>query len=345
MRILVSSYPFYPSVGGLEEVTDLLAHEFVARGHSVKIVTMTPSSAPDDLPFDVIRRPSARELIRAVGWCDVYLQQNISLQLGWPLVLVRRPWVIAHHAPFGDRGGFAGFKRRLKAAIARLAQEHIACSRGMARSVGEAIPVITNPYREALFRSHGDEGRSRDLVFLGRLVSDKGAFLVLEAMAKLRDRGLMPSLVIIGGGPEQAPLKALCTGLALGSQVEFSGVVRGVALVELLNQCRIMVIPSIWEEPFGVVALEGIACGCVVVAARTGGLPEAIGPCGVTFETGNAASLADCLTVLLRDQSKIRTLRSQAPLHLARHRPTEVADAYLRVLERARRQPRSERLA
>ena len=41
----------------------------------------------------------------------------------------------------------------------------------------------------------------------------------------------------------------------------------GAALAALLNQCRILVVPSLWAEPFGIVALEGIACGCVVVGS------------------------------------------------------------------------------
>ena len=55
MNILISCYSFYPSVGGLEEVNALLARAFVARGHAVKVVTMTRSTEPDNDTFDIMR--------------------------------------------------------------------------------------------------------------------------------------------------------------------------------------------------------------------------------------------------------------------------------------------------
>ena len=60
--------------------------------------------------------------------------------------------------------------------------------------------------------------------------------------------------------------------LGLERQVEFTGVLQGETLVRTLNAHRIMVVPSRTPEPFGVVALEGIACGCVVVGSEGGGL-------------------------------------------------------------------------
>lgn len=335
MNILISSYAYYPSVGGLEEVTDLLAHEFVARRHAVKILTITPSSAPDQSPFEVLRQPTSRALIRAVRWADVYLQQNISLRLGWPLLFIRRPWFVAQHGPLGERGGLGGARRQFKRWAIGCASEVVACSQAVAQGIGQDIAVITNPYRESRFRLLNTGGRSRDLAFLGRLVSDKGAILLLEALALLRARGITPSLSIIGSGPEEPALRARCAALGLEGQVRFEGVVRGERLVELLNQSRIMAIPSLWEEPFGVVALEGIACGCVVVAARAGGLSEAMGPCGVTFPKGDASALADRLAELLSDPDRITALRADAAAHLAHHRPAVVADAYLEVLQRA----------
>ena len=55
MNILISCYSFYPSVGGLEEVNALLARAFVARGHAVKVMTMTRSTEPDNDTFEIMR--------------------------------------------------------------------------------------------------------------------------------------------------------------------------------------------------------------------------------------------------------------------------------------------------
>ena len=115
----------------------------------------------------------------------------------------------------------------------------------------------------------------------------------------------------------------------------FAGVQTGETLVRTLNAHRIMVIPSLWPEPFGVVALEGIACGCVLAGSEGGGLRDAIGPCGITFPNGDAGALADGLRRLLTDEGYAGSLRAEADAHLARFRPEEIARSYLRVFEEA----------
>jgi glycosyltransferase involved in cell wall biosynthesis len=118
----------------------------------------------------------------------------------------------------------------------------------------------------------------------------------------------------------------------LDRQVTFVGRKSGAALAQILNRHQILAVPSRWAEPFGVVALEGIACGCVIVGSQDGGLKEAIGPCGVTFENGNAVALAAQLKYLLQDNQLRQDLRQRAPEHLARFQSDSVADAYLRVM-------------
>src|SRR5205085_12174102 len=156
--------------------------------------------------------------------------------------------------------------------------------------------------------------------------------------------GLSPDLTIVGGGPEEEKLRKLTTDLALdrsatgrirrGEQVTFAGQKSGAALAELLNRHRILVVPSRWAEPFGIVALEGIACGCVVVGSENGGLKEAIGPCGVTFENGNVRALAEQLKRLLNDPETQANLHQHAVEHLAKFQSDAVAAAYLRLMRK-----------
>jgi glycogen(starch) synthase len=94
-----------------------------------------------------------------------------------------------------------------------------------------------------------------------------------------------------------------------------------------------MAVPSRWAEPFGIVALEGIACGCVVVGTDLGGLPEAIGRCGVTVPNSDISAMARALRSLLEDDGLRAEYRFFATVHLVRHSRSEVARSYLRVLE------------
>jgi glycosyltransferase involved in cell wall biosynthesis len=138
-------------------------------------------------------------------------------------------------------------------------------------------------------------------------------------------------LTVVGGGPEEAVWRRLSGDLGQAAQVNFVGVKRGRELVEVLNAHKVLVVPSLWNEPFGVVALEGMACGCVVVGSEGGGLKEAIGPGGLTFPNGDIIALADCIRKALSDADTLARCRSSAPAHLARHQPNLVAENYLEV--------------
>jgi glycogen synthase len=121
--------------------------------------------------------------------------------------------------------------------------------------------------------------------------------------------------------------------LGLHDQVRFVGAKASVELADILNRHKILVVPSRYDEPFGVVALEGIACGCAVVGSRGGGLPEAIGPCGITFANGDSGGLARALEMLLTQPNEIERLVVNAPDHLAQFRPTLIAQQYLNLFQ------------
>lgn len=329
MNILMYSPAFYPSVGGLEAVVAMLAEEMTRLGCNVKVATTTPTyDAKSSFPFDVIRSPSMTELLSLTRWSDVFFHHNVSLKGIWPLFLVRRPWVVAHHGWYTRSNGTLGWQDRLKRYAVRFATKNIAVSHAVAEHLPVSCAVIPNPYNEDLFRELPDADRCGDLVFLGRLVSDKGCDLLLDALALLRSDGLKPRLTIIGSGPEESHLSAQAKDAGLIDQLCFAGKRTGEELFVLLNQHKIMVVPSRWDEPFGIVALEGIACGCVVIASNGGGLPEAVGPCGALFPNGDARALADSIERMLSHPGDLAVYRSGAAVHLAGHQRSAVARTY-----------------
>jgi glycosyltransferase involved in cell wall biosynthesis len=208
----------------------------------------------------------------------------------------------------------------------------------VSRAVADDVPgacVVPNPYRHEVFRAIPGIARTKDLIFVGRLVSDKGGDVLLRAMALLKKKGLTPGLTYVGSGPEEATWAALAEELAIGDQVRFVGRADGERVAHALSEHRILVVPSRWAEPFGIVALEGIACGCVVVASEGGGLTEAVGDCGITVPNGDAEALAAALDRVLRSEELQGTLRGGAARHLAAHRPDVAARGYLAILEQA----------
>lgn len=333
VKILLSSHAFFPNIGGIESVSELLATEFVRAGHEVRIVTQTPGNDRAEWNFKVLRKPGARALMQAVQWCDVFFHNNISLQSAWPLLFVRRPWVVTHQTWISRLDRSLGWQDHLKRFLLRGAA-NVSISREIAQSIPVPSVQIPNPYRDDLFHRIPVIERNKELVFLGRLVSDKGVDLLIESLKLLKQDGSTADLTVIGSGPEEESLKALAQTLGVAAQIRFVGPKSGEELAMLLNAHRVMVIPSRWAEPFGIVALEGIACGCVVIGSAAGGLPDAIGPCGVTFPNGDAPALAAAIRGTLGCASRCEELQAHTPEHLARHTARSVADAYLKTFTR-----------
>ena len=334
LNILLSSHGFSPDIGGIETISALLAREFIRAGHAVRVLTQTAADDGRAWPFQVVRCPSPRELLRHTAWCDVFFQNNISLQTVWAAFLLRKPWVVAHQTWLTATDGRATWQTHVKRLLLRFAT-NIAISEAVARHIGAKAVQIGNPYDPETFMLLPGCVRDRSLVFLGRLVSDKGADVLLRALGLLRERNLTPSLTVIGSGPEDAALRALSAELGLDAQVNFAGPLAGAPLAAMLNRHRILLVPSRWAEPFGVVALEGIACGCVVIGSEQGGLPSAIGPCGCTVPNGDAPALAAAIERVLGDGQLQAQYRAGAAEHLARHTVPSVAAAYLAVFDKA----------
>jgi len=260
----------------------------------------------------------------------VVFHNNLSLRTAWPLLFVRRPWVVAHHiwlpAGWNLRGAKAAFKRLVLRKVSG-----IAISRAIAEDFATPCAVIPDPYDDATFHPLPGIERTRDLLFVGRFVSDKGLPDLLHALVRLRGEGVIPGLTVVGSGPEEAAWRRLTDQLGLAGQVRFVGPMRRQKLAEEMNRHRILVVPSRWREPFGIVALEGAACGCVVVGSEGGGLAEAIGPVGLTYPNGDVVALSERLATVLTNDDVLARCCAAAPAHLALHGPADVAARYLEV--------------
>ena len=333
MRILFSSYVFEPSVGGIESVSKILARKFASAGNEVHVITQSAGNPIPGANYQLTRRPSVAELSRLLCWCDLFFQNNISLRSLIPALLLRKPTLLVHQTWLQNVHGGVGWQNRLKRALLGNVT-NVAISKAVADRFGAHSFVIGNPYDETVFHSMPNIARDKTVVFVGRLVSDKGVDLLLQALKILQHDGLSADLMIVGSGPEENNLRKLTAELGLDRQVTFAGAESGATLAQVLNRHRILAVPSRWAEPFGVVALEGIACGCVVVGSQDGGLKEAIGPCGLTFENGNVPALSGQLKRLISEPALSSTLRQHATEHLAKFQSDAIAQAYLRVMRK-----------
>jgi glycogen synthase len=326
--LLLCSHWFSPSLGGVETVSEILAQQFSRFGVAVTVVTATPG--PNiDAPYAVVRQPSQFNLHQLAKKADVVMQNTVSLRTLAPMLLNRLPTVVTHHSWMRRADGTLGAENIAKRVAIR-ACHNVSISHAIAAALPVPSVVIGDPYEASEFSALRTRTRDRDLVFMARLIGDKGCDLLLHALRKLQVKGMFPSLTVIGDGPEMATLRALTVELGLGKQVEFLGSVRE-GRGEILARHRIMVVPSTWAEPFGVVALEGIASGCAIVASSQGGLPDAVGPCGLYFPNRDTDALADRLQTLLSDPELQDELVAKGPGHLQQFQPEVIAGRYLDV--------------
>jgi glycosyltransferase involved in cell wall biosynthesis len=153
----------------------------------------------------------------------------------------------------------------------------------------------------------------RIVFYVGRLVREKGVQVLLDAAPQILARHPQTKFIIAGKGPYAEELHRQAANLGIAQRVYFTGYVDDEVRNTLYSWADVAVFPSLYE-PFGIVALEGMAARTPVVVADTGGLSEIVehGVDGLKFYPGNSRSLADMIVWLLQDRQLAQNLRQQA---------------------------------
>ena len=146
--------------------------------------------------------------------------------------------------------------------------------------------------------------------FLGRMTRLKGGDLLVAAVRHASRRAGRPiALTMIGDGPQRAEWETQAA--RLGVRATFTGWVAGAARWDLLGQCAVVALPSVWPEPFGLVGLEAGALGVPALAADVGGVRQWLqdGVNGVLVPApATPESFGDALARLLGDPARVRQL-------------------------------------
>lgn len=139
------------------------------------------------------------------------------------------------------------------------------------------------------------------IAYAGRLVREKGVDVLIRAFASLATSHAGAGLMIIGDGPERAALEQLAGELGVGRRTTFYGFLPQAEAERHLDQAWAQVVPSLWAEPFGLVAAEGLMRGTAVVASATGGLAEIVqhGKTGWLVPPGRVGPLCQALNTLI----------------------------------------------
>ncbi len=341
-RILLLSHFFAPHKGGIETVSKLLAREFSSAGNEVVVITWTKKNDNDEdnFSFKTVRKPSVLSLIRYFLWADVIVENNPCLRLSWPGFIIRKPNIVVLQTWLDHTSQKVTIQQKLKMKKLALADEVVAISDAVRKKIWPGAVIIHNPFDDVVFNLAGSVvKRNCDFVFVGRLVSDKGAGyaikviqkLIMSALKQFEDQDFL--LTIIGDGPERENLEKLVLELNMNRYIHFTGALNSVQIAQELQRHKYLLVPSAWEEPFGIVALEGMACGCIPVVSNGGGLPEATGNAGIVFEKKNAGSLFSAICKTENDVLLQEKIREAAAAHLQLHATRKIAHDYLKLIE------------
>ncbi len=282
MRIALTADPELPVpprlYGGIERIVDMLARGLEARGHEVTLLAHAdsrtagtlipwPGRASREL-FDTARNAAvlAREVVR--GRFDLVHSFSRIAYLT-PILPLPIPKLMTYQRDISPR------TVRLGHALSRGTLSFSAISRGMMRDV-ERIgrwAMIPNGVALATYPFSPRVSDDAPLVFLGRIEEIKGPHLAIEIA-----RRAGASLIIAGNVPEAhlAWFEAHVAPHVDGDRVRYVGPVNDVQKSQLLGRARALLMPILWEEPFGIVMAEAMACGTPVLGLDRGAVAEVV---------------------------------------------------------------------
>ena len=225
------------------------------------------------------------------GYAYTPLKRNCTRPGGiWPCILCAplcRNWKPALGRIFAQKRRIAAmskFKRLV--VISEFMKSRLVANGIPAEKIAVEPPVI----RMDVSSPAGSIGRPVDLLYVGQLIRGKGVHLLLAAMAKMKSKR---TLDIVGTGNMEGELKALAERLGLAGRVRFNGFQKSPQ--DWMRGAKCVVVPSFWQEPYGLVAAEAVALGRPVVAFAIGGLPEACQGKATLVPPGDVDALASAL--------------------------------------------------
>ena len=285
------------------------------------------------------------DLVHSHDWLVADAARRISGSHGLPWLVTIHATEYGRHQGWVDKPPQSGI-HALEGQMANDADSLIACSQYMRGHVGRVfgvqrskITVIPNGVDPAELApmatdTDGDELRARFaapdellVLLVGRLVYEKGFHLALDALAPIIRRRGKVRFVVAGTGSAEQELKRQAKSLRLGRVGTFLGWVGDDMLHSLYRAADLCIVPSIYE-PFGIVALEAMASGCLCIVADTGGLREVVPgdeTVGLRFPARDADALRVLLERVLEDDSERFRLVAEAREHVLTFDWTQVA--------------------
>jgi glycogen(starch) synthase len=336
VKLMYWAEQFWPTIGGVQVRSLMLLRALLQRGYQVCVVT---SSGTLDLPtvdtyqgiaihrfpFEILyAQPSPAAVVRlgrSIGQLLRAFQPDVvDIQFSGPSAFFHLQTREIHPAPFlltvcvAPSTSVAGSDTLLgqliqlaswitAPAMAPLQEVHALAPGSAARS-----SVISNALEEPPMPPTPLPFDAPRILCLGRVVQEKGFDVAVDAWAAIQSQFPSARLLIAGDGPARPHLECQARSLGIASRVDFLGWVSPEDVPALINSVTMVVMPSRWQEAFGLVALQAAQLARPVVASRVGGLVEVVadGETGILVAADDAPALAAALASLLADPERAR---------------------------------------
>ena len=327
MRVLVWAGSFLPRIGGVEVLVDRLVRTLGRRGIEFLIVAPAETGAPAEdvhagtpvhrFPFqDALAAPDipgiSRIRRRVAELKARFAPDLVHIHAFHPGLLFHLETAAAGHArsilTLHDWPPLSFGPETVPGRVVRTADRVVACSEATLALARRAVPeigpvasVVLNGAPAPALRPAPLPFDPPRILYLGRLVPQKGVDRLVDAVASLSARWPAARLVIAGDGTARADLERRVSAHGLTARTEFAGWIPPDEVPALINRCTLVVVPSLGHEDFGLVAVEAARMARPVVATRVGGLPEVVqhGRTGLLAPDGDAGALAEAIATLL----------------------------------------------
>lgn len=299
-------------VGAPEAMVALITEELVKRGHrvtlfasgdsktSAQLVSVTPKSSILDkkigigphVHYEYFLASAAYQLARK-GKFDI-IHSHLPTQTGFYAPLVDIPTVTTIHSPI------KGLNKRILKEI-KDTQYYISLSNAQRKSLPELNYIATAYHGLKLNEISFREKKGEYLLFVGRVASEKGVYEAIQASKKSKER-----LLILGNSDPKNSEQWKYWLMKVKPYIDNKkiihlGFVPHSKVFHYFSHAKALLFPISWEEPFGLVMIEAMACGTPVIAFRRGSVPEIV----VDGKTGFIVDTVDKMVKAIKNIDQI----------------------------------------
>jgi len=200
----------------------------------------------------------------------------------------------------------------------------------------QGVQSVVIPNFTSLYEPFPIDNTQKHMLYVGRLEKIKGVHDAIMALSMIRDKHPEAHLTIAGRGEYEEDLRKLVKQKGMEEVVHFRGHINREQLYELYKECTVLVVPSVWPEPFGKIGAEAYSVGRPVIAADVGGISSWLrdGETGYLIPSDNQPALAEALTKYFDDPEEIQRMSERALVRAQDFTIEKHADRILKVYEK-----------